>query len=163
MKLTEVIQAVVESNPNAKQFKIETVTKPNLTKKNRTTKEPTSFTVEIRSTFTACLGVNYETEVNNLLESQGQARDFESKKPTGKHYVDGTNYLLESDTEPGKFYVAMCKFDNRVSNYYIDGQLATPEQIEDLEINYLPKQSNKLVLVEWKTYLIDSIVSIEPV
>lgn len=162
MNIADMVLVVAEANPNCKQFRFKTVTHPALTKKNRTTKEPTNFTVEIRSTFTASLGVNYENEVNSVLEAAGKPRDFEAQKPSGKHYVNGTNWLMESDTVPGKFYVALSRFSDRQTAYFINGVEATPEQLADLKVNYLPKPSNKPVLVEWKTYSADSIVEITP-
>jgi hypothetical protein len=161
MNLTEILFAIAESNPNCKRFRFETVTHPVLTKKNRTTKEPTNFTVEVRSQFIASLGVNYENEVNNLREAQGLARDFEAQKPTGKHYVRGTNWLMEADNTPGKFYAALSRFEGRITTYFINGVPATPEQLEDLRINYLPKPG-KPSLVQWRTYSIEGIVSAVP-
>ena len=158
MKLTDLVFAVQESNPNCKQFKFATVTYPKLTKKNRTTKEPTNFTVEIRSSFTASLGVNYEKEVNDKLEAEGKPRDFEAQKPSGRHYVNGSNWLMESDTTPGKFYIALSRFADRKSEYFINGVLATEWQIADLKANYLPKYNGPAPRVEWKTYSIESIV-----
>ena len=162
MNIADMVLVVAEANPNCKQFRLKTVTHPALTKKNRTTKEPTNFTVEVRSTFTASLGVNYENEVNSVLEAAGKPRDFEAQKPSGKHYVNGTNWLMESDTVPGKFYVALSRFSDRQTAYFINGVEATAEQLADLKVNYLPKPSNKPVLVEWKTYSADSIVEITP-
>ena len=162
MTMTEITLAIAESNPDYKRFKFETRTTPALTKKNRTTKESTKFTVEIRSKFTACLGVNYENEVNDILEEAGKPRDFEAQKPSGKHYVNGTNWLMEADKTHGKFYAALSKFEDRQTEYFIDGVLATPEQVEDLKTNYLPKPG-KPSLVEWRTYSIESIVSAVPV
>ena len=161
MTMTEIVFAVSESNPDCRRFRFETSTRPKLLAKSRATKAPTDFTVEIRSSFTACLGVNYETEVNDVLESQGLTRDFESQKPSGKHYVNGTNWLMESDSAPGRFYAALCRFEDRTSEYLINGVPATPEQIEDLKANYLPKPGAKK-LVEWKTYSIESITSVTP-
>ena len=161
MTLPEIMFAIAESNPDCRRFTFETLTRPALTKKNRTTKEPTNFVVEIRSRFTASLGLNYEKEVNDLRESQGLARDFESQKPSGKHYVNGTNWLMEADKTPGRFYAALSRFEGRETTYLIDGVPATPEQIEDLKANYLPKPGAPS-LVEWRTYSIDSIVSAVP-
>lgn len=161
MNLAEIMYAIAEANPNCKRFRFETVTRPKLTKKNRTTKELTNFVVEIKSSFTASLGVNYENEVNNLLESQGLERNFEAQKPTGKHYVQGTNWLMEADNMVGKFYAALSRFENRETVYLIDGAPATAEQIEDLKLNYLPK-SGAPSPVEWRTYSIESIVSAMP-
>ena len=161
MTLSEIMFAIAESNPDCRRFTFETLTRPALTKKNRTTKEPTNFVVEIRSRFTASLGVNYEKEVNDLRESQGLARDFESQKPSGKHYVKGTNWLMEADKTPGKFYAALSRFEGRETTYLVDGVQATPEQVEDLKANYLPKPGAPSP-VEWRTYSIDSIVSAVP-
>ena len=161
MTLPEIMFAIAESNPDCRRFMFETLTRPALTKKNRTTKEPTNFVVEIRSRFTASLGVNYEKEVNDLRESQGLARDFEARKPSGKHYVNGTNWLMEADKTPGKFYAALSRFEGRETTYLVDGVPATPEQVEDLKANYLPKPGAPSP-VEWRTYSIDSIVSAVP-
>jgi len=162
MKLTDIVFAIAESNPDCKQFRFATVTYPKLTKKNRTTKEPTNFTVEVRSSFIASIGVNYAAEVNQVLESQGKPADFTAQKPSGKHYINGTNWLMESDTVPGKFYVALSRFSDRRSEYFINGVPATPEQLADLRANYLPKPSANAPVVEWKTYGIESIVSAIP-
>ena len=161
MTLPEIMFTIAESNPDCRRFTFETLTRPALTKKNRTTKEPTNFVVEIRSRFTASLGVNYENEVNAVRESQGLARDFEAQKPSGKHYVNGTNWLMEADKTPGRFYAALSRFEGRETTYLIDGVPATPEQIEDLKANYLPKPGVPSP-VEWRTYSIDSIVSAVP-
>ena len=161
MTLPEIMFAVSESHPDCRRFRFETLTTPSLTKKNRTTKEPTTFMVQVRSRFTASLGVNYENEVNDVLESQGQARDFEAQKPSGKHYVNGTNWLMEADKTPGRFYAALSRFEDRTTEYLVDGVPATPEQVEDLRANYLPKPGAPSP-VEWRTYSIESIVSAVP-
>ena len=161
MTLPEIMFAIAESNPDCRRFTFETLTRPALTKKNRTTKEPTNFVVEIRSRFTASLGVNYEKEVNDLRESQGLARDLEAQKPSGKHYVNGTNWLMEADKTPGRFYAALSRFEGRETTYMINGVSATPEQIQDLKANYLPKPGAPSP-VEWRTYSIESIVSVVP-
>ena len=176
MNLTDITLAIAESNPDSKQFKFTTRTYPKLNKKNRTTKEPTTFTVEKRSEFVASVGVDYEKvvgiiaggkkEINDLLESQGKPRDFNAQKASGKHYINGTNWLMESDNKPGVFYIALSRFTNRSSKYYINGVEATPEQVTNLKENYLPKpkeSTNDKPTVEWLTYLIDNIISVEAV
>ena len=94
--------------------------------------------------------------------ANGKPRDFEAQKPSGKHYVKGTNWLMEADATPGKFYAALSRFADRKSTYYINGVEATPEQLADLKANYLPKSSGKPVLVEWKTYSIENIIEAVP-
>jgi hypothetical protein len=166
MNLTDITLAIAESNPDAKRFKFTTRTYPKLNKKNRTTKEPTTFTVVKQSEFIASVGVNYEKEINDLLESQGKPRDFNAQKASGKHYINGTNWLMESDNKPGVFYIALSRFSDRKAIYYIDGVEATPEQVTDLKENYLPKSkesTNDKPTIEWLTYLIDNIISVEAV
>ena len=161
MNMTDIILKVSTSNPNCKRFRFVVKTSPRLNKTNRTTKEPTNFSVEKQSEFIASIGVNYEDEVNNILESQGLARDYKAQKAPGKHYVNGTNYLMESDKTPGKFYIALSRFENSTTTYKIDGVVATPEQVENLKTNYLQKTTPNLV--PWRTYSIESIESIEEI
>ena len=162
MTLTEAVFAVSESHPDKRRFRFETVTRPRLNKKSRATGEPTNFVVEVRSRFAADLGASYEKEVNDAREAQGLARDFEAQKPRGKHYVNGTNWLMESDTEPGKYYAALSGFADRETTYYVDGVEATPERLADLRANYLPASRPSASPVEWRTYSLDSITSITP-
>lgn len=163
MNMTEIVLKVLESNPNAKSFRFKTRTTPKLTKKNRTTGEPTNFTVTIESEFTAALGVNYQDEVNRVLsETVCEHPAFVAQKPAGKHYVNGTNWLMEADNAPGKFYVALSRFSDRTTRYLVDGVEATPERVEDLFANYMPKKSPNAPVVEWRTYSVESIVSAEP-
>jgi hypothetical protein len=163
MTRNAALQLIGEIRPNATQFKFTTRSTPALTKKNRTTKEPTTFTVEIRSEFIASVGVNYEDEVNDKLAAEGKPRDFVAQKPFGKHYVDNSNWLMEADGTPDKFYIALSRFSNYKTQYFIDGVLATPEQIADLKENYLPKRNGAAPIVEWKTYSLDNIVDIQKI
>lgn len=166
MTLTEITFAIAESNPDCKRFKFTTRTIPYTRKTGRVSKLPLTSVVEKRSEFIASLGVNYEKEVNDILESQGKPRDFEAQKASGKHYVNGTNWLMEADKTPGKFYVALSRFAERKSKYYIDGVEATPTQLEDLKTNYFSeykKPAGDKPVVEWQTYSIDSIISAVPV
>jgi hypothetical protein len=162
MMMTEMVLKVLESNPNAKQFRFKTLTVPKLNKKSRATGEACPYVVTIESEFTASLGVNYQDEVNRTLAESGQEADFRSQKPAGKHYVNGTNWLMEADKTPGKFYVALSRFDGRTTRYLSNGTELTPEQAQDLKDNYMAKASPNAPVVEWKTYSVESIVSAEP-
>ena len=155
------IQNAITTTPARYAFEVRTA--PALTKKNRTTKAPTTFTVEKRSTFTAVAGACYQDEVNKVRESQGLAKDFVAAPPSGKHYVDGSSWLMEADRTPGKFYAALSAFEDQHTEYYIDGVLATAEQVEDLKTNYLPKASPVTTPVTWRTYGIDGITKVEAV
>jgi len=162
MNITETILKVQQSNPDCVQFKFKTRTSPKLTKKSRATGKPTDFSVVVESEFKACLGVDYEAEMNEALKKEGAENpDFKSKPASGKHYVNGTNWLMESDSTPGRFYVALSWFADRTTKYLIDGKEATPEQVADLKVNYLPKAPEKPCLVPWRTYGLDSLVSVE--
>jgi len=161
MTITEIVLKVQKSNPDRETFAFKTLTKPALTKKSRATKKPTDFVVTVESTFKAKLGADYTEEMNAALAKEGRPADFVAQKPAGKHYVNGTNWLMESDTTPGKFYVALSRFSDRTTKYLIDGKEATPEQVTDLKVNYLPKAPEKPCLVPWRTYGLDSLVAVE--
>lgn len=151
------IEAAITETPARYAFVVEKM--PALTKKNRTTKEATTFTVVKKSTFTAIVGANYEAEVNKTLAESGKPADFKAQKPSGRHHVEGNNYLLESDRQPNTFYLALTKFEDQKTTYYIDGRLATPEEVQDLKTNYLPKSGPSTGPVEWRTYGLESITS----
>ena len=152
----EQLKAAVEPRLDSKKFKLTVLTEPRLNKKNRTTKEPTTFSVKKRTTFEAVLGAEYE----KLLEAKGLTRP-ESTRPQTKHYVGDSNWLMQSETE-NQYYVALSGVENSTSEYLIDGTVATQEQVEDLKTNYLPKPGASSPIC-WLTYKIESIESIEPV
>lgn len=161
MTKDEIIAAVAKLNrQNGAFYGFETLTTPHLTKKNRTTKEPTNFTVQIRSTFSAMLGVSYENAVNNAKERRGEERDFVAQKPSGKHYVGGSKWLMEADKVEGKFYIAVDKVGGVKRTYLIDGREATEAEIEDLKANYLDKPSANPYGVTWRTYGVESILRV---
>jgi len=157
MTKTEITNAIT-ATPARYAFEVRTT--PGLTKKNRTTKAPTTFSVEKRSTFTAVAGACYQDEVNKVLESQGLAKDFVAQAPSGKHYVDGSSWLMEADRTPGKFYAALSAFEDQHTEYYIDGRLATQAEVEDLKTNYLPKAAPSTSPVTWRTYGIEGITKV---
>ena len=145
---------------NGAFYGFETLTTPRLTKKNRTTKKPTDFTVQIHATFSAMLGVCYENAVNNAKERAGEERDFVAQKPFGKHYVGDSRWLMEADKQDGRFYVAMDKVGGVKRTYLINGREATPEEVEDLKANYLDKPSANAYGVTWRTYGVESILAV---
>lgn len=153
----EQLKAAIEPRLDSKKFKLVVLTEPKLNKKNRTTKEPTTFSVKKRTTFEAVLGASYE----QLLESKGLTRP-ESTRPQTKRYVGDSNWLMQSETDPNQYYVALSGVENSTTEYLIDGTVATPEQVEDLKANYLPKPGAPSPVC-WLTYKIESIESIEPV
>jgi DNA polymerase II large subunit len=162
MTLDEVIKTIEGLNRKNGAFcGFETITTPKLTKKNRTTKEPTTFSVVIHSTFSAMLGVNYENAVNNKKEKLGEERDFIAQKANGKHYVEGSKYLMQSDNNPDKFYIALDKVGGVKRKYLIDGREATEEEIEDLKKNYLPTSKPHPYGITWRTYGIEGIIKIK--
>ena len=161
MTKDEIVAKVAElGRQNGAFYGFETLTTPHLTKKNRTTKEPTDFTVQIHSRFSAMLGVCYENAVNNARERNGEERDFVAQKPFGKHYVEGSRWLMEADKTAGKFYVAMDKVGGVSRTYLINGRVATDAEVEDLKANYLDKPSANPNGVTWRTYGVESILRV---
>ena len=162
MNLEEVINAINTLNRHGGAFYgFETITSPKLLKKSRATGEPTNFTVQIHATFSAMIGISYENAVNNARERNGEARDFEAQKPFGKHYVEGSRYLMQADKDPNKYYLAIDKVGGMKKIFLIDGREASPEEIENLKANYLPKPSADKNGVSWRTYGIESILKIK--
>jgi len=162
MELNELINTIANLNRNNGAFYgFETLTTPHLTKKNRTTKEPTTFVVTIRATFSAMLGVSYENAVNNALERKGEERTFEAQKPFGKHYVGDSKWLMTDDKTESKFYLALDCVGGVKKTFYIDGREATEAEIADLKENYLDKPSANNNGVKWRTYSTESILSVK--
>lgn len=162
MDMTQMVLAVSQSNPDEAEFVFETLTAPKLTKKSRATGEPTAFRLEIRSRFRARLGADYSAKVNEALAAKGEPADFEARKPSGKHYVNGTNWLMESDKTPGRFYVALSGISGKSDEYLVDGVPAGEDRIADLKANYMSKRPAEAPLVEWRTYSLESVVSCRP-
>ena len=161
MNLAEITAAVANlARPNGAFYGFTTVTSPKLTKKSRATGEPTNFTVQIVSTFSAMLGVSYENAVNNAKERAGEERDFTAQKPFGKHYVGDSKWLMQSDKDESKYYIAVDKVGGVSRKYLINGKEATEEQIADLKANYLPKPSANPYGVTWRTYGIEGVKAV---
>ena len=162
MEVNDLIAAIAALNrKNGSFYGFETLTYPRLTKKNRTTKAPTTFKVSIRATFSAMLGVNYENAVNNALERKGEERDFVAQKPFGKHYVGDSRWLMAADADETKHYVAVDCVGGVKKTFYIDGREATAEEIVDLKENYLDKPRANPNGVKWRTYATESILSVK--
>lgn len=162
MELNALVKAIADLNrKNGSFYGFETLTYPRLTKKNRTTKAPTTFSVSIRATFSAMLGVNYENAVNNALERKGEERGFVAQKPFGKHYVNGSKWLMAADADETKHYVAVDCVGGVKKTFYINGREATDAEVADLKENYLDKPRTNANGVKWRTYSTESILSVK--
>jgi len=137
-----------------------TLTTPKVNKSNRTTKEKKDWgLVTIRKSFSAMVGVCYENAVNNQQERDGGERDFVAQKPYGKHYYDGSTYMLQNDNDEHKFYVSMDEIGGAKREYFRDGQPMTEAEVEELR-EYMPKPSASKIAGRWRTPSVESIVSI---
>lgn len=162
MTKNEVVNAVSAlARPAGAFYGFTTVTHPKMNKKSRATGEAwTKGEVTIQASFSAKLGVNYENCVNNAKERLGEARDFVAAKPFGKHYVEGSNYVMEADKTPGKFYVAVDAVGGADKTIFVGDRPATEEEIVDLKANFFPKPSANPYGVTWRTYGVESIKEI---
>ena len=164
MTKNEVIEAVkAAAKPAGAFWGFETVTHPKMNKKSRVNAQPWSGgDVTIHASFSAKLGISYEKVINNAKQRNGEERDFVAQKPTGKHHVDGSSWLLADDKTGEKFYVAVDKVGGRDSTIFVGNRPATPEEIKDLKENFFPTVSAKTSPygVTWRTYGVDSIVAI---
>lgn len=162
MTKDEVVKAVESlARQNGAFYGFETITEPKMNKKSRATGLPfEGGKVTCHSTFSAMLGVSYENAVNNERERNGEERDFSAMKPFGKHYVDGSKWLMAADKDESRFYVAMDKVGGVKKTWLCDGKEMTPEAVADLKENFLPKPSASKIKGEWRTYGVESIVAI---
>ena len=143
MTKAEIVETIKNLGKNNGAFYgFETVTTPKMNKKSRATKEPwTKGDVTIHAKFSAKLGVSYENCINNAKERNGEERDFETQKPKGKHYVDGSKWLMAADADENKHYVAIDKVGGKESVIMIGDRVATAEEVADLKANFFPTPS----------------------
>lgn len=107
--------------------------------------------VEKVTTSTARFGVNYSKAVENKAEKiTGERVTFEAEKPKGMHFVKLPNgkfskIILESDTEPGKFYARLTfsANDKPKSVYLADGK----EIEKSALVDYLPPTRENFIEV----------------
>lgn len=161
MTKTELINVINGMNRNKGAFYgFETLTKPRIRKTMANTNEPITFEVTIHKTFSAMVGISYENAVNNAKERNGEERDFEAQKPKGKHYVEGSDYLLQADKDENKYYIALDRIGATKTTYLIDGREATPEEVENLKENVFYKTKPHPYGITWRTYGVESILSV---
>lgn len=123
---------------------IKTATEPAMRKTNN----PFIGRVKKYTTYTdAVLGVDYGNAVNNRIERNGGERNFVPAAPNGKKWYN--TFFYQSLSNESVFYLKIGIYKNTIieSQYYIDGQLATNEQLAELEpfliksTHFSPKQS----------------------
>lgn len=128
----------VSENLKKGQFGYTIVTKT--TPKMNKTGNPFIGRVEKVSVYTnAMLGCNYTNIVNNRLENEGKERDFVAQAPKGRKFYN--SFFDQSEKDDSVFYLKIAFYKERThvtSNYLIDGELATPEQVEQIK-EFLPK------------------------
>lgn len=162
MTKAELINAIEGMNRNKGAFYgFETLTKPRIRKTMADTKAPIDFVVTIHKTFSAMVGISYENAVNNAKERNGEERDFEAQKPNGKHYIEGSDYILQADKDESKFYIALDRIGATKTTYLINGRVATPEEVENLKKNVFYKTKPHPYGITWRTYGVESIISVK--
>lgn len=90
----------------------------------------------------AMLGCSYTNIVNNRLESEGKERNFTAQAPKGKKFYN--SFFYQSEKDENTFYLKIAFYKERsqiTSNFLIDGNIATPNQIQEIK-NFLPKNSS---------------------
>ena len=109
---------------------IKTATEPAMRKTNN----PFVGRVKKHTTYTdAVLGVDYQNAVNNRLARKGYEKDYQSEAPKGKKHYNA--FFYQSLSDDSVFYLKIGLYSNTIieSQYYIDGQLATNEQLAELK------------------------------
>lgn len=128
----------VSANLKKGQFGYTVVTKT--TPKMNKTGNPYVNRVEKVSVYTnAMLGCSYANVVNNRLENEGKERDFVAQAPKGRKSYN--SFFDQSEKDENVFYLKIAFYQKQThvtSNYLVDGELATPEQVEEIK-KFLPK------------------------
>lgn len=88
------------------------------------------------------VGRVYENGVNNRLEKEGLAPDFETEKQKGRTWVDFP-YFEVSDKDPNQHYLRLTLNKNTTTRviYMVDGREATNVEVD--EIKTFLSNSNK--------------------
>lgn len=89
---------------------------------------------------------NYTNMVNNQREREGLDGDFVANSLKGKHHIDGYNACLESDREPGQYYMAIDLVEDGATtfeaHYLVGGHVATKAQAEFIKAHTRQSASN---------------------
>jgi len=158
IEVENALKALGHKNGQIRGFK--TITAPKVNKSNRTTGEKKDWgVITVIKSFSAMVGVNYENAANNELERHGEARTFVAQKPVGKHYYEGSTYMMQNDNDEHKFYVSMDEIGGAKREYFRDGKPMTESEVEELR-EYMPKPSASKIAGRWRTPSVESIVSI---
>lgn len=163
MTKNEVVAIVTAAAKPAGAFwGFETITRPHMNKKSRANALPwAGGEVTIHASFSGKLGVSYENVVNNAKARAGEARDFVAVKPSGKHHVEGSSWLLADDKTGERFYVAVDKVGGKESTIFVGDRPATAEEVADLRANFFSASAKPAAYgVTWRTYNVESIVAI---
>lgn len=125
----EIVSKISKMNKGVFGVEIVTETEPAMRKTNN----PFVGRVKKVTTYSnAILGVDYQNCVNNRLERNGSEANYVSEAPKGKKWYNSFFYVsLDGQT----FYLKIGMYKNTTtkSAYYIDGNEATTEQVEQLK------------------------------
>lgn len=76
----------------------------------------------------------YPNMVNNQRKREGLEADFVAQAPNGMHHIEGYKAILESDTIPGQYYMAIDYLkDGKTTfetHYIVGGHIATQAQVD---------------------------------
>lgn len=88
------------------------------------------------------LGVDYQNTVNRHLAKNGLEANYQSEAPKGKKHFNA--FFYQSLNDEDVFYLKIGIYPNTIisSMYFLDGQPATPAQIEQIKTFLQAKSSN---------------------
>lgn len=136
--MENIIEKVSQMKKAVFGLEITTATEPAMRKTNNPfvgrVKKVTKYT-------DAVLGVDYQNAVNNRLARKGYEKDYQSEAPKGKkHY----NAFFYQSLDNEKFYLKIGIYSNTIieSTYYVDGQIATPQQLAEIKTFLQSKSTN---------------------
>lgn len=126
-----------------------TITDLKALKKSRLTKEPTPERFQNIKKYTyqiINLGHTYEDLVNNRLQKEGKANDFEAGKTYVEKYQDSLCVYQHSTKEQLYLRAFILLADRaKIKTVYVDGNgdVISKEEMEDIYAHYLGKKSEK--------------------
>ena len=136
--MENIIEKVSQLKKAVFGLEITTATEPAMRKTNNPfvgrVKKVTKYT-------DAVLGVDYQNAVNNRLARKGYEKNYQSEAPKGKkHY----NAFFYQSLDNEKFYLKIGIYSNTIieSTYYVNGQIATPQQLAEIKTFIQSKTQN---------------------
>jgi hypothetical protein len=136
MELLEILKSNIPNGGDKTQVTIKTLTEEKLNKKGNSLKDNK---VTKLSETTLILNENYQEAVNEQLTKENKEANFESSTSWHKPLYEANGYLSCNKKDETKIYIkGIVEGDTKFINYFVDGELATEEQLKTIK-EFKPK------------------------